>query len=465
MKDLPVGVLTTVTVVCSSLSLVGSLLVIASYRIARTKSKPKAAQLIFNLAVTDFFWFLATLLVSSFWFTGEGDSSSAVPTIICYSCTPIISFTRLASLVWTCVISFDVYMSVNRRRWNWKDEEDRWSRYRRWYVFIVLLVSMPGALTHTVKQHLEEGREDLGCSPNYEPMGSWQHLVFIQMLPIVLGFACNLTIYFLVRQRMSGKVYPQSVRKRRRQIMYYYMIACMWCWTPTILFYLMQLCFENSAWIEGFEVFARASILLTGFCNFLIFGMSDPHLRRSFAVVAFYLGLNSVVSVWLPVQSRPSPLSTRSLEERILKASDVEKSVMFQGNIPDSADKSSTKHESVRYRLSESEKIELYSTRPDLDFRRVPVTRKKPAGIQSDLPLLHEVLAGRPPNRDSAPNVLQQREEEEEEQRRELVEEQQPCLAVIPDSALRTALTPLDCGDSSSSDEDDDEDFELKSPL
>jgi hypothetical protein len=42
----------------------------------------------------------------------------------------------------------------------------------------------------------------------------------------------------------------------------------------------------QSFYVEAFEVFCRCSLYLTGFVNFLIFGMSDPHLSRSFSLVS-----------------------------------------------------------------------------------------------------------------------------------------------------------------------------------
>ncbi len=36
--------------------------------------------------------------------------------------------------------------------------------------------------------------------------------MFTEVLPILIGFASNMTMFCLVRSRMSQKVYPQSVR-------------------------------------------------------------------------------------------------------------------------------------------------------------------------------------------------------------------------------------------------------------
>jgi hypothetical protein len=289
MAQIPISVLTTSTFVCSILSLLGSLIVISSYQIARTKSRPKAAQLIHNLALTDFFWFLASLTMSSFWLIDPESVDKSVPSFVCFLVTPTISFTRLGSLVWTCAVSFDVYMSVNRRHWDWKDEEDRWNLYRRRYIIIVLVLALPATLINLVTQHLSKENHNLGCSPGYEKLGNWVIVVFTEVVPIMMGFICNVSVFILVRRRMGTKAYPQSVRKRRRRIMYYYMIACIWSWTPTILYYIIMLLPQvkaQSFYVEAFEVFCRCSLYLTGFVNFLIFGMSDPHLSRSFSLVS-----------------------------------------------------------------------------------------------------------------------------------------------------------------------------------
>jgi hypothetical protein len=205
MAQIPISVLTTSTFVCSILSLLGSLIVISSYQIARTKSRPKAAQLIHNLALTDFFWFLASLTMSSFWLIDPESVDKSVPSFVCFLVTPTISFTRLGSLVWTCAVSFDVYMSVNRRHWDWKDEEDRWNQYRRRYIIIVLVLALPATLINLVTQHLSKENHNLGCSPGYEKLGNWVIVVFTEVVPIMMGFICNVSVFILVRRRMGTK--------------------------------------------------------------------------------------------------------------------------------------------------------------------------------------------------------------------------------------------------------------------
>jgi len=69
---------------------------------------------------------------------------------------------------------------------------------------------------------------------------------------------------------MNQKAFPQSVRKRRRRIMYHYVIVCIMCWTPTMVFYIAEIAGLHSA---ALEIVARGSLYLTGFFNFLVFGM------------------------------------------------------------------------------------------------------------------------------------------------------------------------------------------------
>ena len=51
-----------VTFVCSALSLLGSAAVIVSYMVTKSTANPRAAQLICNLALTDFVWFLSAFV-------------------------------------------------------------------------------------------------------------------------------------------------------------------------------------------------------------------------------------------------------------------------------------------------------------------------------------------------------------------------------------------------------------------
>jgi len=332
--------LTTVTIwstfVCSLLSLLGSMLVVTSYMIARLTAKPKTAALISNLSITDFFWFLSSLVQSSFWIGGED-----VPDRLCYVCSPVVNFTRMASLIWTCAISFDVLMSVQKRKWLWRGEETGWKEYRIRYYVAVAVFSLPGAIYNVYKQH--SGDSSLGCNPGYEKLGGGVVVFFTELLPILVGFLTNLYVFFQVRVRMAAKAFPLSVRKKRRKIMYHYIIVCIICWTPTMVFYIAELSGLHSALLE---VFSRISLYLTGFFNFLVFGMQDPHLKRSLMVALYIFGFG-----WGD-----------------LKTTAVDKTVMFGGDLSENADVSKDKKAIYRYhKLTKEDKLALYSARPDLD--------------------------------------------------------------------------------------------------
>jgi len=256
------------TFLCSLLSLVGSVLVVVSYMIARLTAKPKTAALISNLSITDFFWFLSSVVQSSYWI-----SNKDVPDSLCYLASPVVNFCRMASLIWTCAISFDVLMSVQKRKWLWRGEENGWKEYRIRYYLAVIAFSLPNALLNIVKQHVGGGDASLGCNYGYEELGGGVEVFFTELLPIVIGFFTNVYVFFMVRSKMSAKAFPLSVRKKRRQIMYHYVIVCIVCWTPTMVFYIAELSGLHS---ELLEVMSRISLYLTGFFNFLVFGLQDP---------------------------------------------------------------------------------------------------------------------------------------------------------------------------------------------
>lgn len=131
--DSSIFAISVTTFACSLLSLLGSILVLLSYVIASTNSKPKAAQLIRNLALADFFWFLSSLIQATYWlFTTKN-----VPTVLCFVCSPIVIFTRMASLIWTCAISFDVLMSVNKRKWRTQGEGE-YNLILKEYIYIFI---------------------------------------------------------------------------------------------------------------------------------------------------------------------------------------------------------------------------------------------------------------------------------------------------------------------------------------
>lgn len=192
----PEAALEIATLACSVLSLLGSIFVACSYLIARTKSKPRTAQLIVNLSATDFFWFLATAIASAFWI-----NETAIPEILCMVIAPTIVFTRSASLVWTCAISFDVYMSVNKRKWLWRDEESRWIVYRRFYIGAVLLASAPVMLYTMYEQ---QAHPNFGCVPASEFVNAYI-ILFCEIIPLACGYIWNVVVFFLVRKRMANR--------------------------------------------------------------------------------------------------------------------------------------------------------------------------------------------------------------------------------------------------------------------
>eukprot|EP01039_Chlorochromonas_danica_P005859 gene5859-6452_t len=348
-----------ITCSCAYLSLTGSVLIFLSYMIVRTRNTPKCASLIVNLAISDFLWFCAAAVVSSFWLSGNGD----VPDAVCYIASPIIIFMRMASLFWTVIISFNVLMSVQNRKWFYRTQEDDWEGYRWKYFAVIGFFALPGTLMSMVRQYEDPDNAGLGCNPRYEPLGLWYEVLFTEALPILLAFVCNLIVFFSVRARMSNAPVPQSVRKKRKRVMYHYVIVCILCWIPTIVLYLMEI---GGLHLPILEIVARTSLYLSGFLNFLVFGMQDPHLYRSFFVIVRALGFSSSIST--------------------LKTCDVDKSVMFQEEaIARGAEAKRVKRDVyLRSRkLSKEDKMALYSERPDLhpDFRTFRPRRKKSRAV------------------------------------------------------------------------------------
>lgn len=346
-----------VTFVCSALSLLGSAAVIVSYMVTKSTANPRAAQLICNLAMTDFVWFLSAFVQTLFWVSGNH-----VPSTLCYAASPLVLFCRLASLMWTCAISIDVLMSVKVRKWTRKgpagEEQSRF--FKRIYFAMVLLFALPNTVVNIVLQHSTADNSDLGCNPGYEKIGNAVLILLTEVLPIAIGFTLNLAIFCYIFRTMSKKAYPQSVRKRRRRVMYHYIIVCIVSWTPTILFYSCEICGVHSAILE---VVARGSLYLTGFSNFLVFGMQDPHLSRSFAVIFFLLGCGSCCL-------DDAGMGRREGEgmKAHLRVKDEQKSVMFTGHVESNADISKDKKNIYKYhKLSVEDKILLYEERPDLN--------------------------------------------------------------------------------------------------
>jgi hypothetical protein len=338
------------TALCSLVSLIGSILVIVSYLFVKTiATRPRAARIILNLSIADCVWFSASFIQSCFWlFAGDYGQPGSVPVAVCSICSPLVSLGRISSLLWTCVIAFEAVQSVKSRTWH--SEVQQLSFYDNAYLLFVYLFSIPGALLAIIKQHT--GNHGLGCEPGYERLGEWYEIVFTELIPIVGGFVFNIYAFLQVRSKLSTRAFPRSVRKRRKRVMYHYIVVCLLCWCPTILFYLLELFGVHRPMLE---VVSRVSLYTTGFFNFLVFGMQDPHLSRSFRKFFHLLGLGCLVGV---------------SSETNLQRSAVEKTVMFENAQKTNADIAKDKKTVYRYhRLSRDERQHLYQTRPDLDLK------------------------------------------------------------------------------------------------
>jgi hypothetical protein len=256
-----------VTFIFSLLSFLGSIFVLLSYLVARSKSTPRIANLILHLAASDFFWFASSGIQSIFWLFTPGNR---VPRVLCFICSPLMTFTRLASLAWTCVISFNVLMSVEKRKWLWQGGDKSWRDYHYRYYIVIFLLAAPATILTIVKQHEGSDSSHLGCSPDYEALGVWYEVFFPEVLPMLLGFICNVYVFMKVYGKVSKTAYPQSVRKRRKRIMYHYIIVCIVCWVPTVATYVIEISGYHSSVME---ILARACLYASGFLNFLVFGL------------------------------------------------------------------------------------------------------------------------------------------------------------------------------------------------
>jgi hypothetical protein len=361
------------TALCSALSLLGSILVILSFlHVKSISSKPRAARLILNLALADCVWFSASLIQACFWvFQGDYGEPGHVPEGVCMVCSPLVTLSRISSLLWTCVIAFEAVQTVKKRKWLFEVENSQFYDYA--YFIFVYTFALPGFLMAIVKQHT--GNSNLGCEPDFEKLGSWYEIFFIELIPISIGFLINVYAFFQVRKTLSSRAFPRSVRKRRKRVMYHYIKICMLCWGPTILFYILEICGLHYALLE---VISRILLYTTGFFNFLVFGMQvshfhlflvllhllivhaasvlqDPHLNRSFRFVFKSIGLGFCCGV---------------SDDTNLRRNSREKTVMFENAEKVNADISKDKRTVYRYhRLSKEEKLDLYNDRPDLNTK------------------------------------------------------------------------------------------------
>jgi hypothetical protein len=325
-----------------------------------------SAGLIRNLALTDLLWFSSAFTLSNFWMWNP---SGEVPSVLCALVSPVITYCRIASLMWTCAISYDVYQRV-RERSNHKfgvimnssdicdddddDEEHTTCTYflkltkdfcrRNKYHLFVNMVTLPISIV------LVSGNLNGFCEPGYESVGSWASIIFLLVTPIFIGIFTQLFVYFRVRRKMKLKAYPQSVRKRRQRVMYHYILVSSLCWLPTFLLYIVEASGVN---MVSLDIAARATLYTSGFFNFLVYGMHDPLLIRAFRIALASCGLHCLLSQ----SAKP------------LKNMGNEKIVMFEEkSIRPTADISKDKRAMIRHhRLSKSDKQALYRTRPDLD--------------------------------------------------------------------------------------------------
>jgi len=261
--------------------------------------------------------------------------------------------------MWTCLISYNVLLTVSKRSKLRKSSENLSTKTRVRYYLAVFAVAFPGTALNIAKKSSRQVEANYGCHPGYESLGLWYEVLFTELLPISLGFLSNVFVFFQVRRKMARTAYPQSVRKRRKRIMYHYVIVCILCWAPTMLAYLLEICGVHS---PGVEIAARLSLYLSGFLNLLVFGLQDPHLHRALLLLLHTLGPKGR-------SSQPTNPVDRA-EHFLLRAGEAgcERSVMFnEASISSRADTSKSKKHMYRYRkLSPEDKLLLYEARPDL---------------------------------------------------------------------------------------------------
>jgi hypothetical protein len=271
-----------VTGLCTTLSLIGSIIVIFAYYIAKSRTNPKAALLIRNLAIADFIWFFATFIESIFWiFTGPEGKVGTVPKELCYILSPTITISRMSSLMWTCVVAFDVLQSVTKRSW-FANKESSGTDLK--YFAFVYFFSLPGGIASIIVH--ATGNKDFGCGAGYEKLGLWYEILFADLVPILIGFVCNVFVFWRVRNRMAKRAFPLSVRKRRRRVMFNYIRVCIICWVPMIIFYFLVIVGIESPVLE---VISRGLLYLTGFFNFLVYGMQVSRCFLYYMIAVFLM--------------------------------------------------------------------------------------------------------------------------------------------------------------------------------
>lgn len=363
-------VLAFVTGFCTTLSLAGSLVVIMAYNIAKKQTNPRAAKLIRNLAVADFVWFSAVFIESIFWiFTGPDGEIGEVPDGLCYVFSPLITVSRVSSLMWTSVVAFDVLESVTRRSWFTPKESATCTGDNRYYLFVYGF-SLPGGIATIIVHSWKQS--GFGCSAGYERIGEWYEVVLYELIPIMLGFIFNVYVFWKVRLRMAKRAFPLSVRKRRRRVMFNYIRVCIVCWTPMMMFYVLEMCGVHSAM---FNIISRGLLYLTGFFNFLVFGMQV--CINCISLLTFFLFTYSINQDLYLKRSMQLCLQTiccgytfgRPVGQSLLNKH-LEKTVMFADEDKLNADIIKDKKSMYRnHRLSREDKRALYKLRPDLNLK------------------------------------------------------------------------------------------------
>lgn len=259
------------TLICSTLSLIGSSIIILSFITVKkqsAQSSPRSARMILNLALSDFVWFLAAFIQACFWFfTGPVGEVGVPPPGMCWVLGPTLNLSRIASLLWTSVIAFEALKSVTRRKW--LSEKEKLLKYDTYYFIFVYGFALPSAIHLMYVQHINN--DNVGCRAEYEHIGDMLSIFLTEFVPITFGFFLNVFSFYQVKRKMSSRAFPKSVRNRRRRVMMYYLGVCVLCWAPTMVHYAYALVFGTSRFLE---VLARCLLYLTGLFNFFVFGIN-----------------------------------------------------------------------------------------------------------------------------------------------------------------------------------------------
>ena len=355
------------TLVLSLLSALGSGYIVVAFLHAQKWSDPRAARLVFFLGVFNLIWACA-------YFGTAVSALARAPLLNCAAFEMTSAVSVNLSMVWSCVIAFDLLLRV------WRGEGASFQRWRlnraraveRGYLFGSMLLA--GMLTwpNFVLDSEHASSDRWRCQLMFGD-GVRSNRNLAKLAGPLLAFAFNLVAWVLVAHDSQGRQVRCAnvvVRERWRQRMSRFLLVFVITWAARVANLLANVLHAPLVCTRALTLAEILTFPLGGFLNAIVYG-NHPWLRRSCKTCLVFYGCFDKRCPCL----RSTDATFASVgNEKDVRFSFNDGSSSAGSGIPppglgwsDAFDADAPRREARDFLLCSEDKLALFALRPDLD--------------------------------------------------------------------------------------------------